>query len=346
MRTPLAASALEHAMKHSRRMVPLILLVYVSCLRPVNAQDPPQQLLNISTAITRSAFQSVDLQKLNQDLLPERPTVDIAICLAEPTDEPHPYAAEPGDLTESFLEAKQIYSAVGVQLRLISIERVQVPEAMLSLQANTINGPASPAEYNAYLGYQREQWSLTQEATTAFRAIIPENAANADTIFLIYLKQVRMACYDQASDSEAPAIRTLSTGGLSLPAYLLEDRIPRRLRGAITICRRSGQHGRLIAHELGHKLINVSHEYKQISPQFEVRGEGGLMLYGSGTDIPGEETGRWHRERLHLSPFLYRRDANGTLRRNRDYISTGHYYDPLYGNYVIRFGEMTPSPLY
>lgn len=329
-------------MKHSRRMVPLILVLYAFCLRQLDAQDPPRQLLNISTAITRTPLQSIDLQRVNQDLLPERPTVDIAIYLAEAADEPHPYASESDDLVESFLEAKQIYSAVGVQLRLISMEQVRVPEAMLSLQANTINGHASPSEYNAYLGYQREQWSLTQEATTAFTAIIPEHPANADTISLIYLKQVQMACFDREGDPESPTINTLSTGGLSLPPYLLEDRIPRRLRGAITICRRSGQHGRLIAHELGHKLINVSHEYKQISPQFEVRGEGGLMLYGSGTDIPGEKTGRWHRERLHLSPFLYRRDADGTFRRNRDYISTGHYYDPLYGNYVIRFGEMTP----
>ncbi|MFP6767126.1 MAG: hypothetical protein VB859_03080, partial [Planctomycetaceae bacterium] len=100
--------------------------------------------------------------------------------------------------------------------------------------------------------------------------------------------------------------------------------------------------GRTIAHELGHKLINVSHEYRKISPQFEVRGEGGLMIYGRGTEIPSGKAGRWHKERLHLSPFIYRTKQGGVRQWNADYCQSGHYYDPLYADKVIRFGVMKP----
>ncbi|MEE2707325.1 MAG: hypothetical protein VX988_09750, partial [Planctomycetota bacterium] len=89
---------------------------------------------------------------------------------------------------------------------------------------------------------------------------------------------------------------------------------------------------------------NVSHEHRKIGPQFEVRGEGGLMIYGRGTEIPSGEAGRWHKERLHLSPFIYRTKKDGTHQFNADYRESGHYYDPLYGDKVIRFGVMkTPK---
>ena len=82
-------------------------------------------------------------------------------------------------------------------------------------------------------------------------------------------------------------------------------------------------------------------EYREIDPQFSVRGEEGLMVYGPGTDIPSGKAGRWHKERLHLSPFIYRTQEDGTRQGNADYNETGHYYDPVYGDKVIRFGVMS-----
>ena len=64
-------------------------------------------------------------------------------------------------------------------------------------------------------------------------------------------------------------------------------------------------------HERGHKLINASHEYRDMDPEHEVYADGGLLLYGSGTDIPAGREGRFHRERLHRSPFVYRKDHRG-----------------------------------
>tara|TARA_R110002051_G_scaffold189070_2_gene258443 strand:- start:41213 stop:41494 length:282 start_codon:yes stop_codon:yes gene_type:complete len=83
--------------------------------------------------------------------------------------------------------------------------------------------------------------------------------------------------------------------------------------------------------------MNVSHEYKATDPAHEIYDEGGLMLYGSGEDIPSGREGRWHLERLLMSPFVYRRDAEGKKVWNEDYKEGGHYYDPLYGEKVVDF---------
>jgi len=87
---------------------------------------------------------------------------------------------------------------------------------------------------------------------------------------------------------------------------------------------------------VGHKLMNVSHEYREAGPTHESFNDGGLMLYGVGTDIPAGKAGRWHKERLHLSPYVYR-VKNSKKVWNADYQGNGNYYDPLYGDKVIHF---------
>ena len=288
------------------------------------------------TAVYR-ALESIRPAAINHDLKVAVPTVNVAIYLGETDDEPHGYVASPDELTASFERAKEIFAEAGVQLRLLWVKRAIVPSSWLTVQANDVTGLAAPPETNAYVGYRAARWKLTTEAKNAFEGIIECHPENHRTIYLLYLKQVRMAYYDRTVE-DRPQIKSIPTGGLSLPAYLFETRIPRRIRGVITLCRRSGKGGRTIAHELGHKLINVSHEYREISPQFEVRGEGGLMLYGRGTEIPSGKAGRWHKERLHLSPFIYRTKKDGTRQWNADYRESGHYYDPLYADNVIRFG--------
>jgi hypothetical protein len=87
--------------------------------------------------------------------------------------------------------------------------------------------------------------------------------------------------------------------------------------------------------------MNVSHEYKATDPAHEVHAEGGLMLYGEGEDIPSGAEGRWHLERLLMSPFVYRVRDDGSKQWNPDYKEGGHYYDALYGNKVVRFRGQT-----
>ena len=115
--------------------------------------------------------------------------------------------------------------------------------------------------------------------------------------------------------------------------------MPPALRGVITVSNLSGplRSRRTIAHELGHKVMNVSHEYMETDPGHEIFAEGGLMLYGKGEDIPSGRSGRWHLERLLLSPFLYRLAPDGSKQWNADYKEGGHYYDPIYGDKVVKF---------
>jgi len=77
-----------------------------------------------------------------------------------------------------------------------------------------------------------------------------------------------------------------------------------------------------------------SHEGLAVSPAFSGNTTPGLMGYGGSTVIYGGETGRWHQERLLLSPFLYTIN-NGEKTYNPDYAEIGSYADPIYGTYVV-----------
>ena len=89
-----------------------------------------------------------------------------------------------------------------------------------------------------------------------------------------------------------------------------------------------------MAHELGHKLINVSHEGLHVCPQGTGTGVPGLMGYGDEKEIFSGEAGRWHLERLLLSPFLYRM-IDGEKAWNEEYQSGGAYDDPIYKGLIM-----------
>ncbi len=61
------------------------------------------------------------------------------------------------------------------------------------------------------------------------------------------------------------------------------------------------------------------------------------MIYGDGIEIGSGKENRWHLERLLLSPFIYQSDENGNKQWNPDYQEGGHYYDPIYGDFVVEF---------
>ncbi|MEE3368976.1 MAG: hypothetical protein VX346_06495 [Planctomycetota bacterium] len=309
--------------------------IFVGSAIAAEEDDP----LGSTRPVAYRTLPAIHPEEINGDLKATVPTVDVAIYLGETDNDPHGYVNAPDELAQSFARAKEIFADAGVQLRLLWVKRAVVHPSWLAVQANDVTGSPAPPEVNAYVGFRSARWKLTKKATHVFGSIIEPHPKNHRTIYLLYLKQVRMAYYDRTV-KDRPQIKSIPTGGLSLPAYLFETRIPHRIRGIITLCQQRGNGGRTIAHELGHKLINVSHEYRQISPQFEVRGEGGLMLYGRGTEIPAGQSGRWHKERLYLSPFLHRIKDDGTRQWNADYQQGGHYYDPLYADKVIRFGVM------
>lgn len=172
----------------------------------------------------------------------------------------------------------------------------------------------------------------------AFESIIEPDPDNHRTFYIVVLQDVFLPFMDIA-EGRNWMIKSVRTGGLSFPPYTYVGTLPSRLRGVFTISNlgRPDRLRRTLAHEIGHKAMNVGHEYNDIDPQNEVYAEGGLMVYGSGEEIPSGEEGRWHRERLLLSPFVYRLQEDGTKRWNPDFQEGGHYYDPIYGDYVVNF---------
>jgi hypothetical protein len=183
---------------------------------------------------------------------------------------------------------------------------------------------------NMYVDSRRKGTGLSAEALEAFESIVEVQPGNERTVYLVVLQDVFMSFYEQM-DERTWELRTITTGG-SFPSTAIRE----SLTGAGLST--GATEKSIVAPELGHKLINVSHEYKDVDPQHEVRAEGGLMLYGTGTEIASGRDGRWHQERLLLSPYLYKQSSDGVRTWNPDYQEGGHYYDPIYGDFVVEFG--------
>jgi hypothetical protein len=278
---------------------------------------------------------------INAGLKRGMPTVDVGLYVPSNLDPGFTAGFSLDGLLLEFRRAQQIFADAGVQLRLAFVRTGVVDPRFLEIQANDMTGETPPGRrVNMYVDTLRQKSSLSPEAAAAFESIVEKYDGGDRTVHLVVLQDVFMSFFEKLDD-RTYEVRTITTGGLSFPSYSYPG-IPRHLRGVITVTRNDLMQ-RLIAHELGHKLMNVSHEYRAVNPQHEVRADGGLMLYGKGTEIASGADGRWHRERLHLSPYVYREDAAGRKQWNPDYREAGHYYDPIYGDYVVRFEPDAPT---
>ena len=283
------------------------------------------------------ALPSLDLADFNKDLVAGKPTMDVGIYIPSNFDPLFKKLT-----TESMLDgvraAREIFAPAGVQIRLLFAKTGEINPKYLSIQSNEMPGVPETEYANTYEHLRRHPAVPTAQAKAAFQGIVEPQKDNARTIYLIALQDVFYPFTEVASGRNW-IVKSVRTGGLSFPSYSYSTTMPSWLRGVITICNLSGpmRSRRTIAHEIGHKVMNVSHEYMATDPGFEVFAEGGLMLYGKGEDIPAGQSGRWHLERLHLSPFLYRLKPNGTKNWNADYKESGHYYDPIYGDKAVKF---------
>lgn len=289
-----------------------------------------------------SAIKAEEVAELNSDVKPGVATVDIGVYYPSNLDQAFRDQFSPDDLIAEIVKAKKIFADANVQLNLLWIKTGHVNESFLEIQSNDMSGAMPGGLYsNMYVNSRRHPSVLSPQARNAFESIIEERETSDRTVYLVVLQSVFMSFFEKL-DERTWELRTITTGGLSFPSYIYQQ-IPRRLRGVITVNRSDPLRG-IVAHELGHKLMNVSHEYKDIDPQHEVRDEGGLMLYGSGTDIPSGREGRWHLERLHLSPYIYIQSEQGVRSWNSDYAEGGHYYDPVYGDNVVHFENVPSKP--
>lgn len=318
-----------------RKTLALILLVLGSaCLSKNNYEIEKEQSIE---PVQWSLVKSINVDTINSDLVKGKPTIDVGVYFPSNLDSSFRMVTLT-NMMESFVAAKEIYAKVGVQIRLLWVKTGEIHPSFLSIQANEVPGVPNTGYVNLYEHGARIPAQLTNQAKQAFEHIVESDSNNDRTIYLIALQDVFYP-FLTVSEGRNWMMKTVRTGGLSFPSYSYVGTIPRKYRGVITISNlaRPDRFRRTIAHEIGHKAMNVSHEYKDISPEHEVYAEGGLMVYGQGEEILSGEDGRWHKERLLLSPYVYTVNERGEKEWNPDYKENGHYYDPIYGEYSIHF---------
>ena len=280
----------------------------------------------------------IDLTSFNAGLEDGRPTVDIGIFYPENLEPAHRQKVELETVIKGVIEARRIFGAVGVQLALVSVRTGRVDPEMLAVHAEPPGSELPGGRYaNLYVERQKRPSRLSPTALAVFESVIGNGPEHDRRLHLVVLEDVFISFHDQL-DERTWQLTTIATNALSFPGYSHRDTIPRHLRGVITLTNLARpQSWKTVAHELGHKLINASHEYREIDPQHEVYGDEGLLHYGSGTDIPSGPEGRFHQERLHRSPFIYRRVRSGAKSWNPDYLDGGGYYDRIYEGFTVDF---------
>ena len=278
---------------------------------------------------------SVDLERHNAALEPGVPTADVAIHLPTGRDPAHTGKVTLELLLDGFETARTVFGVAGVQLRLDDVRTGEVDPALLAIMASEPTDVPEDRFVGIYRAAERRPSRPSTAAVEAFRAVVPDVPGSDRVIHLVVLQDVFMSFHERA-DERTWVQRTISTSGLSFPGYSYGATLPRHLRGVITITdlTRNDRSWKTIAHELGHKLMNVSHEHRDTGPAHEVHAEEGLMLYGAGTEIASGRAGRFHRERLHVSPYLYV-EQDGRRDHNPDYVGDGFYHDPIYDGLCI-----------
>lgn len=281
-------------------------------------------------------LESYDVSAFNDGLEGDTPTVDVAFYVTEGGP------ASWDNLVPNIERAKRIFAGEGLQLRVTSALLIAVPDAWQTLDPEDSIPPKTPeyAKTDLYAHLNEQETRLTRRNQDIFEAItwhLPERShgvTRANMVHAITLRDVPISYYEWTGSEWT--YNEVPTGALSFPPYMYAGRIPRHLRGVITLSIAPNQWSpasRTLAHELGHKLINVSHEGIGVCPTFATEGDD-LMLYGTGERIPGGSEGRFQKERLQLSPFLYRL-VDGQAEFSNRFEDGGVYRDGLYGDLIV-----------
>lgn len=319
-----------------KNLVYLLVIISLYSCSYKEAENSKSPISKIEMVAWRTV-DTIDIVTFNKDLEIGKPTMDVGVYFPSNFDTAFKKVTL-ARMLESIRSAKEIYKPTGVQVNLLWVKTGELNPKYFSIQANEVPGIPDTEYTNMYVHAQRHPALLTHHAKEAFTSIIEPDEQNSRTIYLIALQDVFFP-FLEVSEGRNWTMKTVRTGGLSFPTYSYVNTLPDAFRGIITISNlsRPDRYRITVAHEIGHKAMNVSHEYMSTNPGHEIYADGGLMLYGNGEDIPSGKEGRWHLERLHLSPFIYRL-KNGTKVWNDDYREGGHYYDPIYGDKVIHFG--------
>lgn len=298
----------------------------------------PSILLALLVAPLASAQETVvhlqdyDVSGLNEGLVAGRLTCDLHFHL---TKKGH---VKWETVVKRLPKLREIFAPAGVQFRIASARLIEIPAEWHTLKPHKGNPPQDGTSFYAKNNERR----LAPATQRVFAGVIGnEGPGAALSVHFVSIKTVSTGWWEH-DDESGWRYETAATSACSFPPYLFADRIPARLRGVITLSSGSAA-SRTLAHELGHKLINVSHEGVGRSPQGEQYGPDDLMIYGRGTRIPAGQEGRWQRERLQKSPFLYR-TVLGKRHYNAPYQEGGHYWDPIYKDLVAEPRPQRPRP--
>lgn len=267
-----------------------------------------------------------DIVGMNDTLLDDQFTVDVVLFHSDHL------SMTWAQLKNEFLKADDAFRAAGVQLNLKKAVNVSFPNEWNNSTAYSIRYlPDSGQTLGFYYKYSIMKPLLNDSVKNAFEDFIYDETNKRHTIFIIPMSGIEIIYAEQHVNGTWQLGGPVATGALSFPGYIMLDGIPEDLRGCITM---ESATGRTLAHELGHKLINVSHEGLGISPAFSGSSIPGLLGYGNSVEIYGGQAGRWHRERLLLSPYLYK-NVNGVKVYNPNYSGVGAYDDAIYGSYIM-----------
>jgi len=268
-----------------------------------------------------------DISGLNKPLADDLLTADIVIFYSDNSE------VTWEEMKEEFTKADSIFRANGVQLNLKKAVKVDYPASWAGLATGeSTNVPTDDLVLDFYEMMDYEQEVLPDSLESILNAFLADEDNRERTIFIVPLNDLTVSWYERDEDHAWQKV-TSPTSAISFPPYLFADRIPKHLRGVISF-QRSKPGRRVMAHELGHKLINVSHEGLNVCPQGSGTGVPGLMGYDDETEIHSGEAGRWHLERLLLGPFLYRM-GDGEKVWNEEYQNGGTYDDPIYEGLIM-----------
>ena len=269
-----------------------------------------------------------DVSALNGPMADDVLTADLVVFYSDNTE------LTWEEFKEEFHTADSIYRDHGVQLNLKKAVKVAYPATWSGMATGEgTNVPTDDLVLDFYEMIDFEQEVVPDTLEFILNAFLADEDNREQTIFVIPLADMTVSWYERDGNNAWQEI-TAATSAISFPPYMLADRIPKHLRGVISF-QRSKPGRRVLAHELGHKLINVSHEGREVCPQGTGDGVPGLMGYANEKEIYGGPEGRWHQERLLLSPFLYR-VIDGKKVYNDEFKAGGAYDDPIYGGYVMR----------
>jgi hypothetical protein len=228
------------------------------------------------------------------------------------------------DFKEKVIKVQSHYRAAGIYINIVKSYEIKLKTK--SIRANTLTGIDPDSSVAPYEAVRLRGNRLGDRAEKVFNEMSKLVGNSENTLIVSVFRNIS---YQSYYTREGERVR-LNKGiqGFSFPPYSFGNNIPRHLRGVIAIV--PSVSAKTISHELGHKLINVSHEGKNVCPRFEGGGVPGLMGYSRNTQIYSGEDGRFHLERLGQSPFVYQYNDETLRLQNLDYIEGGHYRDPIY----------------